>query len=102
MLHKKGSHDEALEFHQKSLFIKLAALGENHPVLASSYENIGSIWNSIGSYEKAFEYYQKSLEIKLSKFGKSDYRTKESIGYVKEMYQKLNMENEIPDWMNEA
>jgi hypothetical protein len=48
------------------------------------------------------EYFQKSLEIRLKKFGIDDSRTKESISYVKEMYEKLGKENEIPDWMQDS
>ena len=67
--------------------------------MAYSFESIGLVWKYKGEYEKALDLFQKCLDIRMKKFGIEHSRTKKSIGYMKEMYQKLGKENEIPDWM---
>ena len=63
-----GEPDKAIEYYEKSLKIKLATLGENHPSTATSYNNIGLTWDSKGEYDKAIEYYEKALSILNSVF----------------------------------
>jgi tetratricopeptide (TPR) repeat protein len=96
----KGEYEIALDGYLKCLDIELKTLDLDHPHLAISYSNIAFILKSKADYFEALEFYQKSLDIRLNKFGIEDSRTKESIGFMKEMYQKLGKENEIPDWMN--
>jgi len=38
-------------------------IGENNPSIATTYNNIGLVYNNQGDYNKALEYYFKSLEI---------------------------------------
>ena len=57
---------QALEFYQKALKIWLQVLGENHPDVATSYNNIGFVYNNLGEYDKALEFHQKALKIRLS------------------------------------
>jgi tetratricopeptide (TPR) repeat protein len=60
----KGQYDKALEYYQASLEIE-RSLG-NKEGIASSLNNIGSIYKSWGQYDKALEYQQASLEIERS------------------------------------
>ena len=41
-----GQYDKALEYYQKSLAIYLKQLGADHPLLATSYNNIGLVHNN--------------------------------------------------------
>jgi len=66
---KFGNFDKALEYYQKCLAIRLKTLGEEHPHVATAYNNIGNTWYSKGEYDKALEYYTKSLAIKLKTLG---------------------------------
>ena len=43
--------------------IRERVLGENHPSLATSYNNIGSVYDKKGDYAIALEYYNKSMKI---------------------------------------
>ena len=63
--------EEAMEFYQKALEIRLHILGENHPDVAKTYYNIGNIWFQRGDYDKALECYSKSLEIKRISLGET-------------------------------
>ncbi len=51
-----ADYDKAIEYHKKSLDIKLKILGEEHSDVAISYNNIGSAYNSKGEYDKAMEW----------------------------------------------
>jgi tetratricopeptide (TPR) repeat protein len=64
-----AQHDEALEYYQKALAIRLKQLGPDHPDVANSYNNIGEIHRAKAEYDKALEYYQKSLAIVLKQLG---------------------------------
>jgi tetratricopeptide (TPR) repeat protein len=58
-----GDYSKALEYHQKSLAISEKVLGKEHPFTAISYNNIGSVYNSMGDYRKAYEFMQKAVDI---------------------------------------
>ena len=62
----KWEFDKSLEYHNKFLTIKLKSLGENHPDVASSYNNIANVYSDQGELDKALEYHNKSLTIKLN------------------------------------
>ena len=69
-------------FRSKSLVIKLATLGENHSLTATSYNNIGLAWSNKGNYTKALEFYMKSLVIKLATLGDNHSETAISYNHV--------------------
>ncbi len=66
-----GLYDEALRYAEIALKIKRSALGENHPSVAASLNNIGMTWFSKGSYDKALEYLEQALKIRRSILGEN-------------------------------
>ena len=52
-------YGKALEFFQNCLDIQLKSLPSNHPSIAASYGNIGSVYDSKGEYDQALEFHQK-------------------------------------------
>ena len=68
-LDNAGLYDKALEHHQKALPIRLKQLGSEHPHVARSCNNIGSVHYKKRKYDKALENYQKALAIQLKKLG---------------------------------
>ena len=60
-----GNYDKAIEYHEKSLTIRLKVHSDQHPSTGVSYNNLGSVWGKIGEYDKAIEYHEKSLAIRL-------------------------------------
>ena len=46
-----------------------AALGEKHPSVADSYNNIGLVYASQGHYKEALEHYQKGLRLRIAALG---------------------------------
>ncbi|ETO06084.1 hypothetical protein RFI_31312, partial [Reticulomyxa filosa] len=54
---------------EKSLKIRLNKLGPDHPDVATTYENLGSVYKSKREYNKAIKYYETSLKIRVNKLG---------------------------------
>ncbi|CAF4303304.1 unnamed protein product, partial [Rotaria sordida] len=48
-----GEYSKALSSYEQSLEICKVALPPNHPDLATSYNNIGLVYNNMGEYSKA-------------------------------------------------
>jgi tetratricopeptide (TPR) repeat protein len=48
---------------QQALEIQKAELGEEHPIVASSYNNVGAIQYQVGDFQEALRCYQKALAI---------------------------------------
>jgi tetratricopeptide (TPR) repeat protein len=58
-----GEYSKALSSYERSLEIQKVALPPNHPGLATSYNNIGSVYYNMGEYSKALSYLQKAHDI---------------------------------------
>jgi len=56
-----GDFNLALEYDQHALAIREKVLPMEHPVLASSYNNLAVIYGELGEYKKALDYHQKAL-----------------------------------------
>ncbi|WP_188112284.1 tetratricopeptide repeat protein [Aquimarina sp. RZ0] len=63
---KKGEYDKALEYHQKSLLLKI----KKNVQLAYSYNEIGRVYIAKKAYQKALQYFKKSLSIDIKTLGK--------------------------------
>ena len=55
--------------YEKSLSISLKKLGDDHPDVATTYNNMASVYDNQGKYDEALAMYEKSLSIKLKKLG---------------------------------
>ena len=58
-----GEYSKALLSYEKALAIRQQSLPTNHPDLASSYNNIGNVYDNMGEYSKALLSYEKALAI---------------------------------------
>ncbi len=56
-------YTKALSYYEKALEIRQIALPPNHPDLATSYNNTGSMYNKMGDYSKAFSYFERARDI---------------------------------------
>ena len=66
-----GNLPKAEEFYLKSLKIRQNLFGENHSNVATSYNNLGSLYDNMGNLPKAEEFYLKSLKIRQNLFGEN-------------------------------
>ena len=71
--------------HSKALEIELKVLGPEHPDVAASYNNLGTVYTEQGKQEEALGAHSKALEIRLKVFGDVHpkvARTKHNMGLV--------------------
>ncbi|MCQ2317771.1 MAG: tetratricopeptide repeat protein, partial [Bacteroidales bacterium] len=64
-----ADYERALKYYQTALTNALSYYGEEHPDVATNYNNIGEIYSSQGDYSRALEYHTKSFEILKKIFG---------------------------------
>jgi tetratricopeptide (TPR) repeat protein len=57
-------YSKALLFYEKALEIRQKTLPPNHPLLATSYNNIGWLYRDIGDYSKALRFFERALDIR--------------------------------------
>ncbi|CAF4317802.1 unnamed protein product, partial [Rotaria sordida] len=58
-----GEYSKALSLYERSLEIQKIALPPNHPDLATSYSNIGIVYDKMGEYSKALSLYERAFDI---------------------------------------
>ena len=63
----QGKYDEALAMYEKALSIRLKKLGDDHPDVADTYNNMAVVYYNQGKYEEALAMYEKALSIRLKK-----------------------------------
>lgn len=64
------NYQEALKLHKKALKIQEEVLkNKQHPKIALSYNNIGTIYSKTGKYTESLKLYQTSLQIRETVFG---------------------------------
>ena len=68
---RQGNAFEAIEYWTQVLEMNKAILGNSHPNVAGTLNNLGNAWRSLGEPKKAIEYYTQALVIKKAVFGDS-------------------------------
>ena len=64
-----AQYDKAIEYFGKALKFGLKTFGEDHPDIATIWNNYGLAWKEKGEYDKAIAYYEKALKSNLKNFG---------------------------------
>ena len=64
-----ADYHKALRYYQRALHSAMVQEGEKCEHVATSYNNIGSVYSSQGDYPKALEMHQKALDIRLEVLG---------------------------------
>ncbi|CAF4177334.1 unnamed protein product, partial [Adineta steineri] len=59
-----GEYSKALSFYEQALEIDKETLSSNHPDLATSYNNIGMVYDKMGECSKALSYHEKAFAIR--------------------------------------
>jgi tetratricopeptide (TPR) repeat protein len=84
-----GDYPQALEYFRKALAVWEEALGTKHPNTASSYSNIGFIYEKMGDYPKALEYSLKALAIQEEALGTKHPNTAMSYNNIGALYNGM-------------
>ena len=64
-----GELEQAKDYRQRALEITINVLGPNHVKVATSYNNLGSVFKAMGELEQAKDYRQRALEIRIKVLG---------------------------------
>ncbi|XP_068752131.1 uncharacterized protein [Montipora capricornis] len=67
--HRMGEFQEAKEYHNRALAIRIEKLGSQHIDVATSYNNIATVLHDQGDLEQAKEYHDRALAIRIEKLG---------------------------------
>lgn len=66
-----GKYDSSLTILEMNLDLGKSKLGNTHPEVAQTYNNMGTVYWYDGKYDKALEMYENSLSIKSALFGEA-------------------------------
>ena len=69
--HDINNQKQALKYYEKALKIRMQVLGENHPDLATSYNNIAEVYATMKDFKKALEYHEIALKIRIQVLGEN-------------------------------
>ena len=64
-----GEYNQAKELHEKALLIRKKIFGEDHADVATTYNNLVSVYKRLGQYNQPKELYEKGLTIRKQIFG---------------------------------
>lgn len=90
---KKGDYQSAIKYFKKSIPFRVKVLGQEEPAIATTYNKIGSLHQTMGDYPKALGYYKKSLLIREKVLGKAHKDTRQSYDSIGTLYLKMGDHN---------
>jgi tetratricopeptide (TPR) repeat protein/tRNA A-37 threonylcarbamoyl transferase component Bud32 len=64
-----GAYEAAKTLYERALAIREAALGPEHPEVATSLTNLGNVYSSTGAYDEAKQLHMRALAIKEAALG---------------------------------
>ena len=64
MYNRLGEYNQAQDLHEKALIICRTIFGEDYANVASSYNNLASVYFHLGEYNQARELHEKALTIR--------------------------------------
>ncbi|MCB1073700.1 MAG: tetratricopeptide repeat protein, partial [Chlamydiia bacterium] len=67
--HYEGKYPLSEKFSRKVLELRRSLLGDNHPDVATSLNNVGSTLEALGKHQEALTYQMQALELRKSLFG---------------------------------
>ncbi|MDR4516633.1 MAG: tetratricopeptide repeat protein [Nitrosomonas sp.] len=66
-----GEYDKAVGYYEQALANSIKTVGEDHPDVAISRNNLGTVWDAMGDYKKAIGYYEQALASDIKTFGEN-------------------------------
>ncbi|GBG32535.1 Solute carrier family 22 member 15 [Hondaea fermentalgiana] len=69
LLKSQGEYIEALHMLEEALSIRKECLGDRHPSVAQTLNNIAGVYRNQGRYEEALAYYEEALSIRKESLG---------------------------------
>ena len=88
---RNGAFMEAIGSLEKSLLLKINKYGEEHPDVATIYNNLGSIYLVIGENNLSIINFEKCLELRLKCFDKNHDSIANSYNAIGSFYSTINL-----------
>ncbi len=85
-----GNLTLSLQHHFKALEIRKAHFGDEHPIVAASYNNIGLTYSN-NDREEALDYYEKALLLYEKELGKNHDKTANAYINIGIMYEQMEL-----------
>ncbi|NER24952.1 MAG: tetratricopeptide repeat protein [Symploca sp. SIO1C2] len=101
-LYQAGKYDEAIPLAEKALAILLRILGEEHPDVATSINNLAGLYESQGRYEEAEPFYLQALEMNKQLFGDEHPNVATSINNLAFLYRRQGRYEEAESLYRQA
>jgi len=86
-LKDQGRYSEAELLHERALFIREGQLGANHPTVATSLNNLATLYCVQGRYSKAEPFYERALSIREGQLGADHPDIAQSLNNLAELYR---------------
>ena len=64
-----GEYNKSKDYYQRAIQIRMNVLGPNHVDVATSYDNLGLVYQAMGELEQAKDYHQRAIEIYINVLG---------------------------------
>ncbi|BAZ54048.1 peptidase-like protein [Nostoc sp. NIES-4103] len=87
-LYNEGKYSQAILLEERALAIREKVLGKEHPSVATSLNNLATLYQMQGSYEKAEPLYLRSLAITEKVLGKEHPSVATSLNNLAALYQQ--------------
>ena len=85
-LYKAGKYEEAIPYAKQVLAIREKVLGNEHPLVATSLNNLAELYRVIGRYSEAEPLYKRSLEIREKTLGSEHPSVAQSLNNLAVLY----------------
>ena len=86
-LYQAGRYDEAIALAEEALAIRVELLGQSHPDVAISLNNLAELYSSLARYEEAIPIFQQALAIWREQYGEGDPRFALALGNLANLYR---------------
>jgi tetratricopeptide (TPR) repeat protein len=84
-----GEYSEARSYYERALAMREVTLGENHPAIANSLNNLGGLLRAQGDYTGARSYLERALTINEAMLGETHLDTANSLTNIGELLSEL-------------
>ncbi|MDB9314662.1 tetratricopeptide repeat protein, partial [Spirulina sp. CS-785/01] len=86
-LYQAGKYEEAIPLAERALEIRQQVLGEEHPSVATSLNNLAGLYSSQGRYTEAEPLYQQALEMRKRLLGEEHPHVASSLNNLAFLYR---------------
>ena len=98
----QGRYGEAEPYYQQSLEMYRKLLGDEHPDVATSLNNLAGLYESQGKYEEAEPYYQQSLEMRRKLLGNEHPHVATSLNNLAGLYESQGKYEEAEPYYQQS